>query len=317
MTPQFIYMFGRCSPEPLGMFMDSYNCERWSDFVFVLPHRGIQIRKMQTTLHPIESMVQATSPVVALDHVSASYREGNAWLAVLEDISLAVGEGEFVSLIGPSGSGKSTLLDIIAGLSEADHGKILLNGKPATATARLGRSAYMRQRDLLMPWRKALDNAAVALEVAGVPRKEARRRAQERFPEFGLEGFEKSYPAQLSGGMRQRVAFLRTILAGRPLLLLDEPFGALDALTRATMQDFLVELLSREPRTVVLVTHDVEEAVFLADRVVAISHRPGQIVHEEFITLPRPRRRSLVTSEAFVVHKAAILRAIGLIGDPE
>jgi NitT/TauT family transport system ATP-binding protein len=256
-------------------------------------------------------------PVVALDHVSASYREGDDWLPVLDDISLSVAEGEFVSLIGPSGSGKSTLLDIVAGLSDPDHGQILLNGVAASEAARLGKSAYMRQRDLLMPWRRALDNAAVALEVAGVPRREARRRAQERFPEFGLEGFEHAYPAQLSGGMRQRVAFLRTILAGRPLLLLDEPFGALDALTRATMQDFLVDLLNREQRTVVLVTHDVEEAVFLGDRVVAISHRPGQIVHEEIIALPRPRRRSLVTSEAFVAHKGAILRAIGLIGGPE
>jgi ABC-type nitrate/sulfonate/bicarbonate transport system ATPase subunit len=255
--------------------------------------------------------------VLALDHVSASYREGDDWLPVLDDISLSVAEGEFVSLIGPSGSGKSTLLDIVAGLSDPDHGQILLNEVAASEDARLGKSAYMRQRDLLMPWRRALDNAAVALEVAGVPRREARRQAEERFPEFGLEGFENAYPAQLSGGMRQRVAFLRTILAGRPLLLLDEPFGALDALTRATMQDFLVDLLTREQRTVVLVTHDVEEAVFLADRVVAISHRPGQIVHEEIIALPRPRRRSLVTSEAFVAHKGAILRAIGLIGDPE
>jgi ABC-type nitrate/sulfonate/bicarbonate transport system ATPase subunit len=260
---------------------------------------------------------RSDTPVVALDHVSASYREGEALLPVLDDISLSVADGEFLALIGPSGSGKSTLLDIVAGLSEPDTGRILLNGVAVSATARLGQSGYMRQRDLLMPWRRALDNAAVALEVAGVSRNEARRRAQQRFPEFGLAGFERAYPAQLSGGMRQRVAFLRTILAGRPLLLLDEPFGALDALTRATMQDFLVDLLSREQRTVVLVTHDVEEAVFLADRVVAISHRPGQIVHEEIIELPRPRRRSLVTSEAFVAHKAAILRAIGLIGGEE
>lgn len=257
------------------------------------------------------------APGVALDHVRASYREGERWLPVLDDISLAVADEEFVALIGPSGSGKSTLLDIVAGLSAPDEGLILLNGRPASEAARLGRSAYMRQRDLLMPWRRALDNAAVALEVAGISRSEARKRAKARFLEFGLAGFEHAYPAQLSGGMRQRVAFLRTILAGRPLLLLDEPFGALDALTRASMQDFLLDLLDREARTVVLVTHDVEEAVFLADRVIAISHRPGQIVHEERIVLPRPRRRSMVTSDAFVAHKAAILRAIGLIGGPE
>jgi putative hydroxymethylpyrimidine transport system ATP-binding protein len=263
---------------------------------------------------PIEASSPIAAPVVALDHVSASYREGEAVLPVLNDISLSVMVGEFLALIGPSGSGKSTLLDIVAGLYGLDSGRVLLHGKATTERSRLGQSAYMRQRDLLMPWRTTLDNAALALEIAGVSRREARKQAQQRFPEFGLAGFENAYPAQLSGGMRQRAAFLRTILAGRPILLLDEPFGALDALTRATMQDFLVDLLGREPRTVILVTHDVEEAVFLADRVIAISHRPGQIVHEENIALPRPRRRSMVTSDAFVAHKAAILRAIGLIG---
>jgi ABC-type nitrate/sulfonate/bicarbonate transport system ATPase subunit len=258
----------------------------------------------------VEALV---APAVILDHVSASYREGNVVLPVLEDISLAVVDGEFVALIGPSGSGKSTLLDIVAGLLGMDRGRVLLHGRAASETERLGQSAYMRQRDLLMPWRTTLDNAALALEVAGISRRAARLQAQRRFAEFGLAGFEKAYPAQLSGGMRQRAAFLRTILAGRPLLLLDEPFGALDALTRATMQDFLRDLLDREPRTVLLVTHDVEEAVFLADRVIVISHRPGQIVHEEVIGLLRPRRRALVTSDAFVAHKAAILRAIGLI----
>jgi putative hydroxymethylpyrimidine transport system ATP-binding protein len=261
-----------------------------------------------------EPEARVAAPAVALDHVSASYREGDAILPVLDDVSFSVADGEFLALIGPSGSGKSTLLDIVAGLLGMDRGRVLFHGKPAPEAERLGQSAYMRQPDLLMPWRTTLDNAALALEVAGVSRREARIQAQRRFPEFGLAGFEHAYPAQLSGGMRQRAAFLRTILAGRPLLLLDEPFGALDALTRASMQDFLLDLLSREPRTVMLVTHDVEEAVFLADRVIAISHRPGQIVHEENINLPRPRRRSMVTNDAFVAHKATILRAIGLIG---
>jgi putative hydroxymethylpyrimidine transport system ATP-binding protein len=264
-----------------------------------------------------ESESAIAAPAIVLDHVSASYREGDVTLPVLDDVSLSIADGEFLALIGPSGSGKSTLLDIVAGLYGMDRGRVLVHGQVALETERLGQSAYMRQRDLLMPWRTTLDNAALALEVAGVSRREARIQARRRFAEFGLAGFEHSYPAQLSGGMRQRAAFLRTILAARPLLLLDEPFGALDALTRATMQDFLVDLLSREPRTTMLVTHDVEEAVFLADRVIAISHRPGQIVHEEVISLPRPRRRSMVTNDAFVAHKAAILRAIGLIGREE
>jgi putative hydroxymethylpyrimidine transport system ATP-binding protein len=280
--------------------------------------RSLQLRPMdmmQTApaVPRTETAPEIVASVVTLDHLSASYREGAAILPVLDDISLSVAQGEILALIGPSGSGKSTLLDIIAGLYGMDSGRVLLRGEILSETARLGQSAYMRQRDLLMPWRTTLDNATLALEIAGVSRREARLQAKQRFPEFGLEGFENAYPAQLSGGMRQRAAFLRTILAGRPLLLLDEPFGALDALTRATMQDFLLDLLSREPRTVILVTHDVEEAVFLSDRVIAISHRPGQIVHEETIKLPRPRRRALVTSDTFVAHKAAILRAIGLI----
>jgi ABC-type nitrate/sulfonate/bicarbonate transport system ATPase subunit len=173
----------------------------------------------------------------------------------------------------------------------------------------------MRQRDLLLPWRTALDNAALALEVGGLPRRKARAIVRGRLPEFGLEGFAGAYPAQLSGGMRQRVAFLRTVLAGAPLLLLDEPFGALDALTRAAMQDWLLDLLARERRTVLLVTHDVEEAVFLADRIVVFSARPAQVVHVEPVRMARPRRRSVVTTPEFVGHKAAVLAALGLLNE--
>jgi ABC-type nitrate/sulfonate/bicarbonate transport system ATPase subunit len=154
------------------------------------------------------------------------------------------------------------------------------------------------------------------LEAAGIPRKAARAAARARMPEFGLAGFERAYPSQLSGGMRQRVAFLRTILTDRSLLLLDEPFGALDAFTRAAMQDFLSRLLAREHRTVMLVTHDVEEAVLLADRVIALSARPGHAVYVEPVPLPRPRPRELVTDPQFVAHKAAVLRALGMIGAP-
>lgn len=245
--------------------------------------------------------------------LTATYQEGQRRLTALLDLSLHVADGEFVALIGPSGSGKSTLLDIVAGLLEPDRGKVWLAGKLLPAAARLGQSAYMRQRDLLLPWRSALDNAALALEVAGHTRREARRLARDRFPEFGLSGFERSYPAQLSGGMRQRVAFLRTSLAAKPLLLLDEPFGALDALTRAAMQTWLLGLWQRERRAVLLVTHDVEEAVFLADRVITLTARPGRVAHEELIALPRPRQRTVVTTPAFVAHKAAILQALGLL----
>ena len=150
----------------------------------------------------------------------------------------------------------------------------------------------MPQSDLLLPWASALDNAALALRVRGVARREARRQAAPLFAEFGLEGFERARPHELSGGMRQRVAFLRTLLAGKPVLALDEPFASLDALTRAEMQAWLGGALRREPRTVLLVTHDVEEAVVLADRVVVLSPRPGRVVAELPVTLPRPRSRT-------------------------
>ncbi len=255
-----------------------------------------------------------TAPRLEVVHLSATYQEGRAVLPVLKDVSLAVGDGEFVALIGPSGCGKSTLLDVVAGLVTPAAGTIQLDGAPVTDRARLGRAAYMRQKDLLLPWRTALENAALALEVGGVSKRRALAAARARLPEFGLDGFAGAYPAQLSGGMRQRVAFLRTVLADRPLMLLDEPFGALDALTRAAMQAWLLDLWERERRAVLLVTHDVEEAVFLADRVVVLTPRPGRVAHEERIALPRPRRRAVVTAPAFVAHKAAVLAALGLLG---
>ena len=261
------------------------------------------------SVHPVQP------PLVEVRHLSATYEERRTRLPVLVDLSLTAADGEFVALIGPSGCGKSTLLDLIAGLIEPDQGEVRLHGVPITAAQRLGRSAYMPQRDLLLPWRTTLANAALALEVAGVNRRQARAAARERFAEFGLAGFEGVYPAQLSGGMRQRVAFLRTVLTGRSLLLLDEPFGALDALTRTAMQAWLVGLWERERQAVLLVTHDVDEAVFLADRVLVLSGRPGTVVHEERVALPRPRRRSLVAEPTFGTHRTRILDALGLLGE--
>ena len=159
----------------------------------------------------------------------------------------------------------------------------------------------MPQRDLLLPWRDALGNAALALECQGVAKAEARRRAEPLFERFGLAEFEQARPAALSGGMRQRVAFLRTLLAGRPVLLLDEPFGALDSITRSAMQEWLAAALAAEPRTVLLVTHDVEEAILLADRVAVLSPRPGRVVAELDVALPRPRtRREALADPEFV-----------------
>jgi ABC-type nitrate/sulfonate/bicarbonate transport system ATPase subunit len=263
---------------------------------------------------PNDPSASEIGPLLELRDLAATYVEGREVLPVLAGVSFAVEDGEFVALIGPSGSGKSTLLDVVAGLIAPEAGEVLFGGRPVPTPERLGRSAYMRQRDLLLPWRTALDNAALALEVAGMPKRRARAAVRARLPEFGLDAFAGAYPAQLSGGMRQRVAFLRTVLAGPPLLLLDEPFGALDALTRAAMQDWLLELLTRERRTVLLVTHDVEEAIFLADRVVVFSPRPAHVVHVERIHLPRPRRRAMITGPGFVAHKAVVLEALGLLG---
>lgn len=258
--------------------------------------------------------VEPAPPALEVRHVTATYVEHGQRLVALADLSFSVATGEFVALVGPSGSGKSTLLHIVAGLIAPDQGEVLLNGRPVSANERLGRSAYMHQKDLLLPWRTALANAALALEAAGIHRAEARARAAERFPEFGLDGFQDAYPAQLSGGMRQRVAFLRTVLPQKSLLLLDEPFGALDALTRAEMQLWLLGRWEQDRQSVLLVSHDAEEAVLLADRVIVLSPRPGRVAHVERVSLSRPRQRSQVTTAAFVAHKAAILAAVGLLG---
>jgi ABC-type nitrate/sulfonate/bicarbonate transport system ATPase subunit len=253
------------------------------------------------------------TPLLTATQVGAHYEEDGQILKALDDINLQIEDGEFVALIGPSGCGKSTLLDIVSGLYPQTSGDVAVDGKVLSPHERLGHSAYMRQRDLLMPWRTALDNACLALEVHGVPRKQAREIARSRFDEFGLAGFEDAYPAQLSGGMRQRIAFLRTVLAERRLLLLDEPFGALDALNRVALQTWLLSLWERERQAVLLVTHDVDEAIFLADRVVVLSSRPGSIVHIEQIDLPRPRDRHMVTSSAFLRHRAVLLDGLGLL----
>ena len=210
-------------------------------------------------------------------------------VAALDGLDLELRPREVLAVVGPSGCGKSTLLELVAGLQEPDSGEVSVAGESG-AEGRRDACAYMPQRDLLLPWRDALGNAALALESQGVRRAEARRRAEPLFERFGLAEFERARPAALSGGMRQRVAFLRTLLPGRPVLLLDEPFGALDAITRADMQEWLAGALLTEPRTTLLVTHDVEEAVFLADRVAVMSNRPGRILATLDVDLPRPRR---------------------------
>jgi ABC-type nitrate/sulfonate/bicarbonate transport system ATPase subunit len=250
-----------------------------------------------------EAEAPATEPLSLLD-VTRRYRRVTA----LEGVYLAVREDEVLAVVGPSGCGKSTLLELVAGLQEPDGGIVSVAGA-TDAAGRRAACGYMPQRDLLLPWRDALANAALALECQGMPRSEARRRAEPLFERFGLAEFEGARPAELSGGMRQRVAFLRTLLPGRPVLLLDEPFGGLDSLTRSSMQRWLADALAQEPRTALLVTHDVEEAIFLADRVAVLSPRPGRVVAEVTVALARPRD---VTSAEFGAVKRRVLEALGL-----
>lgn len=206
---------------------------------------------------------------------------------VLDGISFTVRPGEFVSIVGPSGAGKSTILNLLTGALTPDGGEILFEGERLTP----GRNnfAFMPQRDALMPWRRVVDNTTLGLEVAGMSRSAARAKVLPLFAEFGLDGFEFHYPAQLSGGMRQRAALLRTVIQERPVLLLDEPFGALDALTRARMQRWLADMWTRHRWTVLLITHDVREAVLLSDRVYVLSARPARIDSVIPVPLAHPR----------------------------
>ncbi len=220
-----------------------------------------------------------------MERVSLTYRPSDprrgAGVQALAEVSLDAAPGELIAVVGPSGCGKSTLLELICGLRSPDTGSI--ECAPAV---------LMAQRDLLLPWLNALDNAALALRIAGRSRAQARDGARLLFAELNLEDFQDARPHELSGGMRQRVSFMRTLLAGKPLLCLDEPFGALDAITRSEMQQWLAGALAREPRTVVLVTHDVEEAMLLADRVSVLSPRPGRVIAELDVRLERPRART-------------------------
>ncbi len=257
---------------------------------------------------PVEEPPTSRRAGLAVEHVTRRFDSGR--IVALEQLSMTVGSGEVLAVVGPSGCGKSTLLELIAGLQDPDEGWVAV-GSATRAGNRMACCAHMAQQDLLLPWRSALDNAGLALECRGARRGEARRRARPLFERFGLAEFEDARPAELSGGMRQRVAFLRTLLAERPVLLLDEPFGALDSITRATMQEWLADALESEPRTVVLVTHDVEEALFLADRVVVLSPRPGRVLAEIDVDLPRPRpRRATIADPSFTALRERALEAL-------
>jgi ABC-type nitrate/sulfonate/bicarbonate transport system ATPase subunit len=251
-----------------------------------------------------EALVAATggqapsTSSMAVLAVSKRFEAKGGPVKALERVSLAAEPGQFVTLIGPSGCGKSTLFNIIAGLEEPSEGEIRLGGE--LLRRRVGRVAYMPQKDLLLPWRRVIDNTIIGLQLGGMSRADARRRAEPLLGRFGLEGFASAYPWQLSGGMRQRAAFLRTVILGRPAMLLDEPFGALDGLTRTSLQSWLLDVWGEFRTTVIFITHDVAEAVFLSDRVYVMTPRPGRIAAVVDIDLPRPRRLAMEEEDRFV-----------------
>lgn len=203
-------------------------------------------------------------------------------------LNIIIQPGEFVSIIGASGSGKSTLFKLTVGLEEPTNGSIKLSGEEKEN--RLGHVGYMPQQDLLLPWRSILDNASLPLEIKGFSKKEAHKQVMTLLEEFGLNGVENKYPSALSGGMRQRVSFLRTVLSGAPTLLLDEPFSALDAITKVSMQEWLLQQWEKQGSTIVFITHDVEEALFLSDRVYVLTETPITELKEVTVPLSRPRK---------------------------
>lgn len=239
---------------------------------------------------------------------SGAGRRERAGVEAVVDLTFGVKAGEFLTIIGPSGCGKSTLLRLLAGLEQPDGGRIVLDGQLlADAPARQGRFGYMPQRDTLLPWRTVLENVILGAELAGGSREAAREEARQLLPLFGLEGFEEAWPSALSGGMRQRAALLRTFLAADDILLLDEPFGALDALTRRVLQRWLLEVRTRFQKTILFITHDIDEALLLGDRVLVFSPRPGRIAADLAVDLPHPRGEETALSGAFLDLKREAL----------
>lgn len=245
---------------------------------------------------------------VHVEHVSKQFGKGAAARPVLDDISLEARPGEFISIIGPSGCGKSTLFNVLAGLETPSSGEVRVNG--AAATGKSDCFAYMPQKDLLFPWRTVIDNAALGLQIQGIKRKQARERVEPLLATFGLEDFAASYPFELSGGMRQRVALLRTVIQGRPVVLLDEPFGALDYLTRTELQLWLSRMWEQFHWTVVLVTHDVPEAILLSDRIYVLGPRPATLRAVIDVDLGRPRGLECLSTPAFAALEERLLREL-------
>jgi len=250
---------------------------------------------------PMNSYPKNNKKKLEIVHFKEDYEN----MPIIYDISLELRENEFVALIGPSGCGKSTIFNMISGLVKIDSGQIFIDGKESTGET--GMVSYMYQKDLLLPWEKIIDNAALPLRLRGYGRKDSRQRVKKYFKLFGLEGFEYKYPHQLSGGMRQRAALMRTYMSSKDIILLDEPFGGLDAITRFKMQNWLLGILDKLKVSILFITHDIEEAIFLSDRIYVLSNRPAKIKKEIVVDLPKPRDREIITSQKFNLIEKDIL----------
>lgn len=262
-----------------------------------MPQASIQhrITDVQST------KAQPAEPALEVSGISKSFFHRRSETKVLDDVSLKVEQQEFVSIIGPSGCGKSTLFHMIGGLIHPDAGTIRMNGKEVTG--KRGEISYMPQQPALFPWRTIEDNVLLAGEIKGALQEGAREEARHWLAKIGLSGFEQAYPHMLSGGMQQRAAFLRALLAPQELMLLDEPFSALDALTRSEMQRWLLELWEENRRSVLFITHNIEEALLLSNRIYVFSGRPGSILHTVDVPFPRPRRDEITDEPEFLKLK--------------
>ncbi len=246
---------------------------------------------------------------IFLEKVRKDFVDGQDKLEVLKNISMTLYTGELVSIIGPSGCGKSTIFHLLTKIEERDGGIIEIEGKPIEEYDKgIG---YMPQKDLLMPWRNLLDNVRIPLEIQGMDKQKSIHRIRDLLPIFGLEGFEHSYPHQLSGGMRQRAALLRTMLIDSDILLLDEPFAALDAINRAKMQDWLLEICNTFKPSVFFITHDVDEGIYLSDRIYVLSQRPAEVLEELKIDFPRPREKGMMLTTEFLEYKKCLIDLLG------
>jgi putative hydroxymethylpyrimidine transport system ATP-binding protein len=240
-------------------------------------------------------------PILSIKELTYAFPGEENAKTIFQNISINVLPGEFVSVIGASGSGKSTLFKLITGLLEPDQGQIWIDG--GQSGKRLGKVGYMPQKDLLLPWRTVVDNVMLPVELTKEKKQDKMSEIREGLTRFGLAGYEKAYPHELSGGMKQRVAFLRTIMTGRELLLLDEPFGALDSMTKHNMHSWLLELWGDLQKTVLFITHDLEEAILLSDRIYLLLGEGDGLVKEWKVELPRPRRSELIYQPEFIAMR--------------